>query len=429
MRTESSVVSTSGGLRFGVTPWIVWGVAALYFLYDYFQQMAPSAMASQLTAAFNIGATELGTLASFYFVSYALMQIPVGLLLDRFGAKRPLLVACLVAALGNVVFALSATVGQAELSRLIIGVGAAFSYVACLKLAANWFRPGMFATIVGLTNVVGMSGGIVAGAPLAITVESFGWQGTLHGLAALGVVIAVLIVLFIKDRPDGAASTKEKQAPGQTLQKALADLKHIVRNAQFWLAGFHGACLNSGFTVIGGLWGSAILVNEYGIDKVSAADAVSYMFVGGILGSFFWGWVSDWLGRRKPPMIAASLCMIAVMTFLLYGPDVSLAMAKVMLVVLGFACGGNVLAYAIGNDNRPAGGEGTTAGFLNTCVIGGTVSHWWAGIWIGYTRLLAGKVSSASRPATIRSCLARLPSSSAYRSLPPCFYVRHTASW
>ena len=122
-------------------PWIVWIIGTLYFLFDYTNQVVPGAMKSELQHAFDANAMQFGFFAASYFYIYAAMQIPVGLLGDRFGPKRPLAIAACVAVAGGFLFTQADSVLTATLARMMIGIGASFSFVSVLKLIRHWFAP------------------------------------------------------------------------------------------------------------------------------------------------------------------------------------------------------------------------------------------------------------------------------------------------
>ena len=356
-------------------PWIIWGIAALYFLYDYVQQMAPGVMGPELIAHFNANDAVLGTLSAFYFYSYAVMQIPVGVITDHFGPHRPLVIAVLVATGGSILFSMSGSMTSAEISRMLVGAGAAFSYVGCLKLVSNWFPSDRFATLAGLTSFVGMTGAIIGGAPLADAVTRLGWRGTGMMFVAIGGVLVILIWLIIRDHPPEPTRWEDHPEHSRGKGKTLQDIKHVLAKPQSWITGLYITTMNITFTAFGAVWGTSFIQAAYHINKVNAAGVVSMLFVGGLIGGPFWGWFSDRIKRRKLPMVLSSLGALLVMIVILYAPgmpQLPLSVIYVLLMLQGFCCNGLVLGYAIGHDIRPPGSAGVSVGFVNTCCAGGT---------------------------------------------------------
>ncbi|MCF8127882.1 MAG: MFS transporter [Deltaproteobacteria bacterium] len=349
--------------------WIIWAIATAYFFWDYLQQVAPGAMGPYWIKAFHIDNATLGVIAGFYFYSYGVMQIPVGLISDHFGPHRPLILAAAVAVGGNVLLSFAKTPVAAEMARLMIGAGTAFSFVCCLKFISNWFPHSQFATLVGLTSLIGMIGGISGEAPLAAADKLFGWRGTIWGLAIFGMVLLVMIVFVLRDHPAKSVKWEDHPKRSRGLKKTLADLKHVFGSGQIWMCGAYVSGLNAIFFVFGALWGADFLELAYGVSKVDAEGAMSMLFVGGIPGTFFFGWLSDKIKRRKMPMVLAVTGALGLMVLLLYGPRIPFFMVYALLITLGFACSAYVVSFALANDVRPSGSAGIVVGFVNTCSV------------------------------------------------------------
>jgi len=366
---------TESHSKLKLLPWIIWGIAALYFFYDYMQQMAPGVIGPNIIKEFHSSEAVLSSLASFYFLSYAAMQIPVGIITDHFGPHRPLVIAALVATIGSTLFAMAQSMPMAEASRLFIGFGTAFAYVSCLKLVSNWFPASRFATMAGMTSLVGMIGAIAGGGPLADAVIHLGWRGTSWIFVAAGGGLAILIWLIARDHPAGAARWEDHSEHSRGKSKTWQDIKHAVTKPQSWISGIYITTMNITFTAIGATWGTSFIQAAYQIDEVSAATVVSMLFVGGLVGGPFWGRLSDRTHRRKLPMIMASTSSLVCMAIMLYLPGLPhlpLTAAYALLFLQGFCCNGLVLGYAVSHDIRPPGSAGISAGFVNTICAGGT---------------------------------------------------------
>ena len=180
---------------------LVWGLgAALYFI-GFFQRVTPAVITRELMTEFAIGAAALGNLSAFYVYSYVGMQIPTGLLVDRWGPRRVLTMGAGVAALGTAVFALSTSYAGAGVGRLLIGASVGVAFVAMLKLAAHWFAPTRFAMVSGLALLTGMLGAVGAGAPLRLAADAFGWRPVMLGGCALTALLCLLIWWLVRDDP------------------------------------------------------------------------------------------------------------------------------------------------------------------------------------------------------------------------------------
>jgi MFS family permease len=154
--------------------WSVWGLGALLYLIGFYQRVAPAVMTDRLMADFALGAAALGNMSAFYFYSYVAMQIPTGIIADRWGPRRLLTLGAGVAAFGTALFSFAPTLFWANAGRLLIGASVAVAFVSMLKLATRWFKPSQFALASGIALFCGVVGGVVAGVPLRMLVESYG---------------------------------------------------------------------------------------------------------------------------------------------------------------------------------------------------------------------------------------------------------------
>jgi len=368
--------------------WVVWGLSALFVVYNYLQQVVPGIIAPDLVREFHVGAGELGSIAALFFTAYALLQLPVGLTVDRFGPHRPLIAATVLAAAGSVLFSLASGAGTAGLARLVIGAGAAFSFIASLKLVSNWFPPERFATLAGMTNTAGMIGAAGGGAPLALLVAAIGWRGSLLSLGIAGGVLTLLILFFVRDHPPtppeavphgdpapfpvAGAAEGQGQGQGQGWGGIAAGLRSVVANPQAWINALYATAISVVFVAFGALWGAGFVEKACGVSRFSASAAVSLLFLGAIPGSLFFGWVSDRIQRRRMPMLAAAIAALACMCALLYLPALSFTGLRVLLSLIGFFCSANIVSYAVSHDIGAPGRAGLALGFLNTCFYAGS---------------------------------------------------------
>ena len=181
--------------------WTVWGLGAALYLIGFYQRVAPAGMTAELSRAFELSATGLGNLSAFYFYSYVAMQIPTGILADRWGPRRLLSAGALVASLGTVAFALAGGLPWAGAGRLLIGASVAVAFVGMLKLAGHWFAPRQFALATGMALFCGIVGAVFAGVPLRLLVSAFGWRAVMLASAGLTFAVSAAIWVVVRDDP------------------------------------------------------------------------------------------------------------------------------------------------------------------------------------------------------------------------------------
>ena len=348
-------------------PWIIWVLSALFVVLNYVQQVFPNIIAPELGAAFHANETVLGSIASAYFYAYAFLQIPVGLIIDRFGTRRSLVPAVLVAGTGALLFSGAHTSGEALMVRLLMGAGSAFSFLGCLKLVQEWFPPSRFSTLAGMTNTAAMLGA-ACGAPLALLVKAIGWRAAMAWTGVAEVVLGILILLVVRDSPvSSQPSAKSTSMPG------LSIMLRVLCDAQVWINALYATCISLIFVAFGGLWGSGYITKVYHLDSVAAAGISSILFLGGIAGSLFYGWYSDFLQSRKKPMVQAGIGGLLTITLILYIPGIPLSFFKVGLFLVGFFSSANIVSYAVARDLYPRL-SGLSIGLLSTCFYAGSAT-------------------------------------------------------
>ena len=207
----------------------MWGLgAALYFI-GFYQRVAPAVMTVELSDAFGLSAAALGNLSAFYFYSYVAMQIPTGLLADRYGPRLLLAVGGAVAGIGTAVFAAAPDTYTANLGRLLIGGSVGVAFVSMLKLASHWMPVRQFALASAMALVVGVCGAVFAGVPLRILVDEFGWRSVMWASAAATMLLSIFTWLTLRDDPIArgyssyAAHTHDTNQPGDGVVKGLKD--------------------------------------------------------------------------------------------------------------------------------------------------------------------------------------------------------------
>lgn len=339
---------------------LVWGLAAIFYLYELMLLVSPSVMVDNLSVTFRATAEQLGNLAAYYYYAYALMQIPVGLLMDRYGPRLLLTCAAMLCTLGCIIFGKAHSIEMAECGRFIMGVGGSFAVVGCLKLASLWFPVNRFALLTGVMVAIGMMGGVFGQAPVAKCVMLIGWRETMYLGAGLGAVLSAVMWLVISDGPFNAAT---KKSIG--FRHFLSALVSVMRLPQVWIASLYAGLMFVPTTGFGQLWGVPYFMNRYDLPKDVAGFMVSMMFFGWAVGGPLYGWFSDRIHRRKSPMFFAAISTLIVMSIILFSSASPFEM-KILMFLLGMCSSGFILAFSIVREINIPLLTGTAIGFINT---------------------------------------------------------------
>ncbi len=376
---ETHSKSKSSSLKPGIPkslPWIIWSLAALFYLYECLIQVSPGVMVPDLMKAFSINSAALGSVIAFFFYSYAGMQIPVGVLVDNYNSRFLLTGAALSCALGCILFGTANSLAMIAVGRLLIGFGAAFAAVCAMKLAANWFPAKRFSLLVGLMVTIGMFGSMLGETPLALLVDNIGWRHTMLFLAVFGVILAILIVSVVRHSPDylGKAQRIEKKA--STKQPLLKGLLSVLRCNQSWLLAIYGGLIFASTSIFGGLWGVPFLMKAYSLDKPTAAGIVSMMFFGWVIGSPLSGLLTNFLNSYKKLLWLSSIGTLLLMLVTLYVPNLPLFLLSGLIFTFGLFSSFFLPSFTLMHDLHINASSGAALGFMNAAnMLGGAIGQ------------------------------------------------------
>jgi len=350
--------------RIGYRPWVVWGLAAAFFFCDYFARVSPSVMVKELMQVFEVSAAGLGGLNFFFYAPYLAMQIPVGLLVDRFGVYRILTVMCFLTGLSCSIFGAAQTVYGAQFGRFLLGFGASFAFVSALKLASDWFPPYRWGLLAGLTQALGMLGASVGEFPVSYAVQNIGWRYTLHLMMIAFLVLSVLIFLFVRDTPPHM--TREEHKSNRTTNREMwLSLCRVLSHRHTWLNALYAGLIYAPTTVFAELWGVSYLERVQNLSIHQAAFATGLIFIGWAVGGPIMGWLSDRIGERKPLMYMSAICGFIFMGTVLFVVGLPSWAVYSLLFLFGMTNTGVATSYAVAAELNPTRYSGAAMAFTN----------------------------------------------------------------
>jgi sugar phosphate permease len=356
--------------------WLVFGIMALAYIFVYFHRLCPAVVAEDLQKEFQASASLIGLLASAYFYPYALMQFPAGLLSDSLGPRTTATVFLLLAGVGSILFGMSPSAEYAVGARVLVGLGVAMVFIPTMKVNSQWFRVSEFALMAAILNTVGGFGAWTAATPLAYVTGMAGWRAAFYIIGAGTLVVAVLIWLFVRNRPQdmGLPSLAEidHRGPGTAAAPQQIPLwegaRQVVSQKFFWpiaLWFFFGCGVFFGF---GGLWAGPYLEQAYGLSKAEAGGILSMIALGMIVGSPALSLLSDRvLHSRKKVMMLASGGLTLVFLFMCFFP-VGLPKWSLYLLIFLFCVGSSaivVIGFTTTKELFPVEIAGTSVGTVN----------------------------------------------------------------
>lgn len=352
-------------------PLIIWSIAVLVYLAAVFHRTSLGVASLEAGARFGLGPAALGTFTVLQIGVYALMQIPTGLLVDRFGARRVLTVAAALMGLGQLLFAVATSYPLGLLARAVLGVGDAMTFVSVLRLVAAHFPARRYAALAAITAALGALGNLIATLPLAVLLDDIGWTATFAATGAATAAYAIVLALRVRDNPPGAIQRRREP---QSLPAVLGQVRHAWRTPAtrlgFWV---HFSTMFAP-AMLGLLWGFPYLVQAQGLPRPVASTVLGVLVLGAIVGGPAIGAViSRRPACRTPLVVGYLLAALGSWAVLLGWPG---GHVPAGVLVAGFAVlsiGGpaSSIAFALARDYNPMHRVGTATGVVN---VGGFVA-------------------------------------------------------
>ncbi len=353
--------------------WVIWGIMVLSYMVVFFHRLAAGVVRPDLESAFGLGASSFGLLASMYFYAYMLMQIPVGLMADSLGARKTVTAGMLLAGAGSLVFATAQGQGVLMFGRFLVGIGVSTVFICILKIQSRWFREREFATMSGCTNFIGNLGGIMAQAPLAMAVTAFSWRTTFAGIGVFSLALGVLCYILIRNAPSDMGlppinETQASETAGKAdLKELVAGLITVLKCWRTWPNFIFLGCLSGIYLAFSGAWGVSFLREVYGMDGTSASMHVAWVVYGVMAGGFFTGWISDRMGRRRPPLVG--LTALSTLTWAVLvtwgGGKPPLMALKPLFFVMGFSATAYILSWVVAKETQSPRFTGVAMSVIN----------------------------------------------------------------
>ncbi|MGM0604059.1 MAG: MFS transporter [Halobacteriota archaeon] len=380
--------------------WLLWGVLGCTFLLVNIYRLSTAVIATDLMAAFDTTGAQLGTLHAMFFYVYAVMQIPTGILVDRIGPRRTATVGAITMNAGAIWFGLAGGYAAALGARFLIGLGGSVIFVSLLRFSANWFSASEFSTMNGLSFAVGGVGGILATTPFAIVVDGVGWEPTFLLLGAVGLGLAVVTFVLVRDSAERAGLEPIENVP-ETAMLSIAEVRAhtrtVVRDRWTWIVGLLLFCTSGLNLTLFGLWGIPYVVQTYDTSVTIASTVTLAAGIGGVVGPPTIGWLSARTDRRVELILVGTiLYTLSLGVIAVTGKPPFLVVAGVFFLV-GALFGAFVLTYPMITERHASRASGIAMGSINGAaflgaamlptLMGWALDTYWTGEYLGGVRV------------------------------------------
>lgn len=375
--------------------WVVFGSVLFVYLLIVSQRTAPGLITDQLMKQFNVSASMIGLLTSVQFFAYAALQIPVGILSDRFGPNLFLIWGALLSGLGTFFYSMATNEWILLLGRLLAGIGDAAIWINLVLILSQWFKVKEFVGLLGIAGMIGSIGSLFASFPFSAWITLSGWRTP---FMVMGIILclssAFLYIILVKKPKQTLILTSAKNESNQ--EKTSALLRRIFFDRRAW------AAFLCHFSVVGtyvgfiGSWAAPYGMHVYGMTRSSASQLIMVGLIGAFIGSPLSSWLVNRLGSiRRPYMIFHLMICLGWTAFFLFGGKPPVFILFILFLILGFGNGANPLTFAVVRQSFPTHEVGRVSGFANTggflsaillpAIFGKVLDHFQAsGSQVGY---------------------------------------------
>ncbi|MFD5110928.1 nitrate/nitrite transporter [Streptomyces sp. NPDC058220] len=343
----------------------VWGIGvAVYFVAVIFRT---SLGVAGLDAAdrFGVNASALSTFSILQLLVYAGMQIPVGLMVDRLGTKKVLTFGVVLFTVGQLGFAFSPSYGAALASRALLGCGDAMTFISVLRLGTRWFPARRGPMIAQIAALFGMAGNLVSTIFISRTLHSLGWTATFAGSAMAGVLVLVLMLLFLKDHPEGHEPPPAEHAGAAYVRKQLAaSWREPGTKLGLWV--HFTTQFPAMFFLL--LWGLPFLVEAQGLSRAVAGELLTLVVLSNMAIGLVYGQVIGRHHAARAPLALGTVGATALVwaaTLAYPGDRAPMWLLITLCAVLG-ACGpASMIGFDFARPANPPERQGTASGIVN----------------------------------------------------------------
>jgi sugar phosphate permease len=343
--------------------WIVFITVLFTYVLMSSQRTAPGLITDQIMMDFKVTATTIGLLTSIQFFVYTSLQIPMGMMADRFGPNFFLIIGAFLTGLGTIIYSLGTHEFVLFFARILTGTGDATIWVNMVLILGQWFNAKEFTRLIGVTAMTGSIGFLVATVPFSVFIDLLGWRSAFFSVGLLLCSCAVLLYFVLIKRPKQTLFLKSEQVR----EKTGALLRRIFTSRQAW------ALFLCHFGIVGtyvgfiSSWGVPYGMNVYGMTRSDASQLMMIGLIGALIGAPLAGWISSRLNMIKRPYIVVHLILLVTWSvFLLFKGNPPHVLLIILFFIIGLAYGANALTFACVRQTFPIKEAGIVSGFANT---------------------------------------------------------------
>lgn len=340
---------------------IIVSIASLFYLFMFFVRVLPTIMVDDLQRDLGITAKGIGLITSSFVIPYALVQIPSGIIIDRVGVKKIMVLGMVGSMIGCLMFQYSTSYILPTFARALIGVSCGAAFIAPMTLVKQWLPEKMFSTAAGMIQLLGCVGAMLS-IPLSHLVSDIGWRDTFTFSAIIAASLAIIFMIMIKERHEESLSEDSN---------ILSSLKVIFGDKRYWCIGIIAM---TSWAILGGFsesFGINFLSTLQGISIPEATTQMSWVWIGVAVASPLSGYWYEHAHNKRLPLILLLTMSLASFLVLLLGLTQNSLLIQGLLFLSGFSAGAQPIAFGLVAHISAENTMATAVSFCNTCVIAG----------------------------------------------------------
>ena len=355
----------------GVQAWVNWSVSVSFVVLVFTLQTGYAITNVSVAKDLSLSMAQVGFIGTIYTFVFAITQLVSGSILDKIGTRWVLPLACLVVAAGAFLFANAGGPKMLVFANLLAAVGASFGFIGAGFTGGQWFAPLKYGFMFALVQFVASLSAIVGQRVLGIMIEQVEWYVLIDSLAIIGVAIAILMLLVLRN-PQTEQSKYKWPGLKKFFNELFDSLANVISIRDTWVNALIGGATMGTMLGLGVIWGPRLLVSG-GMEQGQSYIVSSLAWAGLAIGAPLFSWVSDKVKSRVKPMMLACILQLVVIMIILFNPEVDTSTASTLFFLFGLMAGASMLPFTIAAELVSPTLIGTSAALVNATqfVIGG----------------------------------------------------------
>ena len=363
--------------------YVSWFILSLFYLYQYILRVSPGVLIDEIRRDFHINADEFALFGSLFYAGYSLMQIPIGVLMDKVGIRKTTLFSIALCVCGTFLLISTDDPVVAYVSRLIAGIGAASSFMSILKLSNDYMPANIRGIAIGAALTAGSIGALITGAPLNYLLEHVSsWQVAFGIFVGLGAIIWVFAMFCLPKQQKDTKATEVKN-DGRSIKD---NLMKILKSKPIMIYAIIAVGLYAPLSVMGDLWGTSFLIKKFSMNRGEASSVLMNIYIGMAIGSIILPYLAEKYNILNKIILFAIVILLALFIVLIYVPHLNQVHLLSLILLIGFFCGAETLCFNAALRYTDSHTSGLTIGVVNTLnMAGGAIMQQAIGVYLDAT--------------------------------------------